>query len=70
LAFLDSECSLGTVHLSQALIEGSSSAALDDIDLDALDAAMADNDDIDMDDMKDALSEGDAKPEDPTTPLE
>ena len=31
---------------------------MDDIDLDAIDAAMADEDNIELDDMKDALSEG------------
>ena len=61
---MDSECSLGTVHLSKALLEGrlanaaSVNAAMDDIDLDAIDAAMADEDNIELDDMKDALSEG------------
>ena len=44
LAFLDSQCSLGSVYLSDNLSRGqqssSSAAARDDIDLDEIDAAM------------------------------
>ena len=75
LAYLDSECSVGAVTLSQALLSGAMAspseaavAAADDIDLDAIDAAMMGDEvdgaaeNIDMEEMKDALSEdgGDA----------
>ena len=69
LAYLDSQCSLGTVYLTESLIIGESAAAQaaqDDIDLEAIDAAMIEDEDdtaqlqmdnIDMDEMKDALSD-------------
>lgn len=58
---MDSECSIGLVQISDAIISGEGVSA-DDIDLDAIDAAMADDDDnIDMDDMKDALDEAQSK---------
>ena len=45
MAYLDTECTVGAVQVTNALLEGraatSSSAAMqDDIDIDALDAAM------------------------------
>jgi len=55
LAFLDNQCTLGAVSLSSSLIEGrvSTDTLNDDIDLDAIDAAMIDEEDdnIDLDDM-------------------
>ena len=70
LAYLDCQCSLGTVYLSDSLVRGQKSpedAVRDDIDLDDIDAAMVvDNeedpaqlqiDNIDMEEMKDALSD-------------
>ena len=70
LAFLDSECSLGVIHMGSDLISGTQRKNAvsvqevmdDDIDLDAIDEAMGDDnadviDNIDMEDMKDALSD-------------
>ena len=71
LAYLDCQCSLGTFYLSDSLIRGQVSppvsSARDDIDLDAIDAAMVEDneedpaqlqiDNIDMEEMKDALSD-------------
>ena len=65
---MDSECSIGAIYVNELLSISdtaalNSSALADDIDLDAIDAAMVEEeagqpDNIDMDDMKDALSEG------------
>ena len=68
LAYLDSDCTVGSVFLSDALVnntvvaskESVEAEVADDIDLDAIDAAMIEDDDalidnIDMDDMQDAM---------------
>lgn len=67
LAFLDCECTVGAIYLSGSDVTvgkqvDSSLAAADDIDLDAIDAAMGEEEaeqaeNIDMEEMKDALSE-------------
>ena len=70
LAFLDNQCSLGTVYLSADTVVGRqvSSAIQEDLDLNEIDAALNDDadsaqnqkqqmDNIDMDEMKDALSD-------------
>lgn len=58
LAYLDCECTLGVVQVSDAILTGEAVVQDDDIDFEAIDAAMAEEEDIiDMDDMKDALDE-------------